>query len=108
MKVWLKMPYRVRRASRPGPESWLPTGNWRWQALTGVDTGQVLSFESCAIGVADALPVRGRQYEQARYWQVAVQPHGVRDPVHVSVYLMHGTWEIPVVSVEVVTQQIGQ
>lgn len=26
-----------------------------------------------------------------------VEPHGVRDPVHVPLYFMHGTWEIPVV-----------
>ena len=45
------MPRRVRQASHSGPESWLSGGNDRWQALTGVDAGQVLSFESCAIGV---------------------------------------------------------
>ncbi len=26
------------------------------------------------------------------------RPHGVRDPGHVSIYFMHGTWEILVVS----------
>ncbi len=46
------MPYKVRLANRLGPESWLAVGDCCWQALTGVDAGQVLSFESCAIGVS--------------------------------------------------------
>jgi hypothetical protein len=29
---------------------------------------------------------------------VSVRPHGVRDPEHVSIYFMHGTREVPVVS----------
>ena len=52
MEVWLRMPYKVRSANRLGPESWLAVGDYCWQALTGVDIGQVLSFESCAIGVS--------------------------------------------------------
>jgi len=29
---------------------------------------------------------------------VSDRPHGVRDPEHVPIYFMHGTWEVPVVS----------
>ena len=32
------------------PKLWLSGGNDRWQALAGVEVGQVLSFESCALG----------------------------------------------------------
>lgn len=47
---------------------------------------------------ADVLPICGRQYGQPRHWQVAVRPHGVRDPGHVFLYFMRGTREVPVVS----------
>lgn len=47
---------------------------------------------------ADGLPIRGRQHGQLRQWQVAVRPHGVRDPGHVFLYFMRGTREVPVVS----------
>ena len=102
MTVWLEMPHEVRLANRLGPESWLSVGNCRWQALTGVGIGQVLSSEKLRQSGADGFPRRGRQNGSLREWQVAARPHGVRDPAHVPVYLMHGTREIPAVSVGLV------
>lgn len=90
------MPRRVRQASRSGPESWLSGGNDRWQALTGVGTGQVLSFENPATGVPTVSLFTEGNTEQLRQGKWLHRPHGVKDPVHVSLYLMHGTSGDPV------------
>ena len=96
IKVWLRMPRRVRRASRSGPESWLTGGNDRGQALTGVDIGQVLSFERRAIGAPTVYLLAEGNTKQLRHGKWLLRPHGVRDPVHVSLYLMFGTSGDPV------------
>ncbi len=69
--------------------------------MTRVNTGQVLSFESCAIGVPTVSLFTEGHTGSCIIWQVTVRPHGVRDPEHVFVYFIYGTWEIPVVSVGV-------
>lgn len=96
------MSYKVREANRLGPKSWLPVDDCRWQALTGVGIGQVLSSEKLRQWGADGFPSHGRQNGLLRKRQVVVRPHGVRDPEHVPLYLMHGTREIPVVPVGLV------
>lgn len=65
------MSHRVRQASRPGPKLWLSGGNDRWQALVGVEVGQVLSFESCAIGAPTVSLVTEGNTEQLRQGNVA-------------------------------------
>ena len=102
MRVWLRMPYEVRVATRLDPESWLSASDCRWQALTGVGIGQASSSERLRQWGADGFPNHGRQHGPLRQWQVAVRPHGVRDPGHVPVYLMRGTREVPAVPVGVV------
>ena len=49
--VWLRMPHEARLVNHLIPESCLAAGNRRWEALTGVGVGQVLSFEKSYIGV---------------------------------------------------------
>jgi len=49
--VWLRMPYKARLVNHLIPESCLASGNRRWEALTGVGVGQVLSSEESYIGV---------------------------------------------------------
>ena len=88
--MYLKIVYGVRLASRSVPESWLSEGNDRWQALTGVNIGQVLSFESAKFG-ADGLREFGRQHGAAALRHVTALTGGVKDPVHVFVYSTRGT-----------------
>lgn len=76
-------------------------GDRERQALTGVDIGQVLSFESCATGVPTvSLFAEGNTGSGI---MASGCPHGVRDPGHVSLYFMQGTWEVPVASGGLVT-----
>ncbi len=90
------MSHRVRQASRSGPKLWLTGGNDRWQALTGVEVGQVLSFESCAIGAPTVSLLTEGNTKQLRQGKWLFRPHGVTDPVHVSIYLILGTAGDPV------------
>lgn len=90
------MSHRVRQASRSGPKLWLPGGNDRWQALVGVEVGQVLSFESCAIGAPTVSLFTEGNTGQLRQGKCLSRPLGVRDPVHVSLYLILGTVGDPV------------
>ena len=107
MEVWLRMPYEVRYANRIDLESWL-IGRL---LLASVDRGEHwlgIELRNLRRWGVDDLPLYGRQHLQKRKWEVAVRPHGVRDPVYVSVYFMHGTWEIPFVAGGIVDQQVGK
>ena len=90
------MSHRVRQASRSGPKLWLSGGNDRWQALAGVEVGQVLSFESSTIGAPTVSRLTEGNTEQLRQGKWLFRPLGVRDPAHASIYLVLGTVGDPV------------
>ena len=58
--------------------------------MTGLNVGQVLSFESATLG-ADGLREFGRQHGAAALRQVAASTGGVRDPEHAFIYSTYGT-----------------
>ena len=107
MLVGLRMSYKVRRPP-PCPRVMAAEGNRSGQALTGVNMGQVLSFENSRGRGADGLPVYGRQHSSWRQWQVMTEPRGVIDPEHAFLYNMYGTWEIPATSGGLVFGQSGR
>ena len=78
------MSHRLRQAGRSGPKLWLSEGNDRWQALAGVEVGQVLSFVSFAAGVPTVSLFKEGNTEQLRQGKWLFQPLGVRDPEHAS------------------------
>jgi hypothetical protein len=87
------MSYKVRQASRLVPESWLRKGNQKGQALTRVDIGQVLSFESCATGVSTvSLFAEDNTISCAKASELSA-PRSQRP----CACMLHGTWEIPLV-----------
>ena len=69
-----------------------------WQALIGVDIGQVLSFESCAIGVSTVSLLAEDNTNSHGNGKWLFGPTESETLLHVSLYFMHGTWEILVVS----------
>ena len=75
----MKVPYREGIANHSGPESCATLGNRRSEALTGGNTGRVLSLENFWTGSADPVLPRGRQhYDKAKNASLVRHPRGQR------------------------------
>ena len=63
----MQVPDSEGLATHTGPESCVPLGNGRREALTGERAGRVLSPEIGLLLGADALLTRGRQHRRPRF-----------------------------------------